>query len=389
MIQDPNHDLAAVAGKAVLPFVPFSDRAGGTVAMGGREYLDFTSWDVLGCGQSAAIKRALVQSLETVGFVSPSSRLSSGTTEAHQAFERRYSQFFAAEAALLCSSRNQCVLSVVTALFGEGDAVFFDESSEAPIGDACALVGAAGIPYKFNNLDLVEEEASRLRLPGRRALFCDSVSIVSGRIFDVGRASLLCSKIGADLFLDDSAALGLYGPRGAADFDGGLGAAAASIRYASLAHGAGLTGGCLCGRRNLVESIVVSSRTLGVEHPLPPFIAATGCQVLDYLELQLATRQRLKLLGQRVSRELCSFGLESYGEGPIVGVVLPSFRLASAYRDALLERLVLVDSLSSPLQFKERGLLRILLSAFHNDSQVALLLEGLREVHRRLVKRTD
>ncbi len=81
-----------------------------------RDLLDFTSWDFLALDQDQRLAKNTHRTLEEFGFCAHASRLSTGNTPQQISCEKRLAKCLGTENALLFSSKNQVVLSLITSL---------------------------------------------------------------------------------------------------------------------------------------------------------------------------------------------------------------------------------------------------------------------------------
>ncbi|NLF26108.1 MAG: aminotransferase class I/II-fold pyridoxal phosphate-dependent enzyme, partial [Deltaproteobacteria bacterium] len=166
-------------------FHPAQHRDGVEVKIAGRKLVDFSSWDVLGLRSKRQVKWAVQSEVENGGLGSYSPRLVAGTTLPHLHCEQRIAQFLGEEGALLFSSKNQAVLSLVTAICSEKDVVLFDETMRSPIADAAFLVNAGAVPYPHNNLDALHDRLRESHKATNRLIIQEYLSPVSGLVCDL------------------------------------------------------------------------------------------------------------------------------------------------------------------------------------------------------------
>lgn len=361
---------------------PYSrNRAEGTIELSDRKLIDFTNFDYLNLSKNQKVVRAAQQAFETHGLSQPSGRSSSGSLAELISAEDRVARFLGAEAALFFSSRNQALLSLLAALLAQGEPVAFDESCYAPIADGTLLLEGIPLPFSADHVDSIDaviERASGSSL----VLYGEGASPISGDIFPLTR---LQGRLGIDsrinLIVDESYALGVIGERGSGAFE------ASGVVYPNVsfvgAFGFGIPGygGFVAAKGSIIEYIKQTSRAIESEPPIPAGIAAGIEKAIDVIELDILARNKVRHSIQRVRKVLSDGGLQLTGnEGsPIIGVVLPSFRVGRDFVTRFLSKGVLVDSVGVRAMRKETPLLRIVISEAHTPIQIDQLLELILE----------
>lgn len=369
--------------------VPQQRREAAYIELRGRTLLDFGSWDYLGVGAHKQVKRALQTAVEQGGVSSGSSRLSAGTSAAHVNVEKRLAEFLNTEAALVLHSRNQAVLSLLTAVTGESDMLYVDELLQCPVHDAAYLVNAAVETYK----DIAALEALLQKDKGhrRRFIIADSLSPLSGAVTDLAPLFALANRCECSLIVDESFALGAIGPRGA----GGAELLAMKLNQpvqrhmlaliADLSFGVGTYGGVVAGSRTLIDFVINHSRSLSVDPAVPPALLAATDAALGVVELKLGERERICALAQKIKAALPSPLLLAPIENVSPVVTLRTKKLKAAYEiaAALLQRGIFVEAASRGTLLSEEGIVRMVVGSRHSERQADDLVRALSELQLR------
>ncbi|MDT7679553.1 MAG: 8-amino-7-oxononanoate synthase, partial [Pseudonocardiales bacterium] len=119
--------------------------------------LDLASNDYLGLSQHPDVIEGGVDALRTWGAGSTGSRLVTGNTELHEAFESELAEFVGAESALVFSSGYTGNLGAVVALSGPGSLLVSDAFTHASLVDACRLSRAKVVVTPHRDVDAVED----------------------------------------------------------------------------------------------------------------------------------------------------------------------------------------------------------------------------------------
>ncbi|PRC44676.1 8-amino-7-oxononanoate synthase, partial [Mycobacterium sp. ITM-2017-0098] len=118
--------------------------------------LDLASNDYLGLSQHPRVLDGGVAALRTWGAGSTGSRLVTGNTELHEAFEDALASFVGAASGLVFSSGYTANLGAVVALSGPGSLVVSDAYTHASLVDACRLSRARVAVTPHNDVAAVD-----------------------------------------------------------------------------------------------------------------------------------------------------------------------------------------------------------------------------------------
>jgi 7-keto-8-aminopelargonate synthetase-like enzyme len=298
--------------------------------------------------------------------------------------EQRIAQFFASDAGLLFSSRNQAVLTCITTLCAEGWLVIGNALSPLPVADACALVGAEF--QEFENEATLRAILERSQLAKRVLLVVESVASVTGEIVLKPEVWAMVEQAGALVIVDESAALGILGLRGAGSAESVPKSNALAARVVSFGSASGLEVTGLGISNEFRELMLRRSRYLRVEPPPPAGSVAGAEKLLDLIEVAISQRERLSSRARIVDTALRAQGWRVLGgaELPILSVWFESLLKARAVQEALLQRGIFVDAIPARSTRKNGAVLRILISAAHTPQEVERMIEGFGEILRRI-----
>lgn len=354
-----------------------------------RQIVSFTSWDMLGVQQHRETQIVAVRAIEEFGTASSNGRYSGGLTSAHTACEGRIARFFAGEAATLFSAKTQAVLSIVTSLCSEGSVVLGTALSSLPLADACSLVGADF--FEFEGDAELRVLLERHKLAKRVLVVCEAVSSVTGQAIDVAQTFSTVEQSQAWLVIDETAALGHTGLRGAGSAEAVPNSPALLARIVGLGALCGGELAALVGPHELRELLSLRSRYIRFDPAPTPVVAAAVHRALDLVEIAITHRKRLLMRAKVAHAALKAQGwkLVSSEETPILSLWFDSLLKAREIQDALLQRSILVDALPARSFRKNGGVVRIILSKAHSDVEVEKLLEGLLEVRKRIIGKGD
>ena len=356
----------------------------------GAKVLNFCANNYLGFCNEPRVMAAVNTAFFRWGFGLASVRFICGTQQVHKDLERRLAGFLGTDDAILYSSAFDANGGVFEPLLGETGAIISDELNHASIIDGLRLSKARRFIYRNNDMDDLEDQLIQAREAGFKIIVTDGVFSMDGIIAQVDKVCDLADKYEALVLVDDSHATGFIGPtgRGSAEHCGCLDRVDLIVTTFGKALG-GASGGCVAGRREIVELLRQRSRPYLFSNSLAPAIAGATIEVLKILEGSADLRERLMANTRLFRRGMEEAGFRIVpGIHPIVPVLfghLPDdARLSRDFADALLEEGVYVISFSYPVVPIGKSRIRVQLSAAHTPDQIAFALEKFRIVGRRL-----
>src|SRR5512140_3947455 len=205
-----------------------------------------------------------------------------GTQDIQRALERRLTEFLGTEDTLLFSSCLDANAGVFEALFGERDVLIADRLVHASIVDGMRLSKAVQDTYKHADMGHLAEKLKEHADKRFRLVITDGVFSMDGDLAKLDEIVALAEAHDAMVFVDDSHATGFIGRtgRGTHEHFGVLGRVDLVTTTFGKALG-GASGGCVSGRRELVEMCRQRARPYLFSNTLAPVIVSATLEVLD------------------------------------------------------------------------------------------------------------
>lgn len=355
----------------------------------GKSLIDFTSWDYLNLTAHTKIKLAAQQSIEASGISVPSPRLLSGSRVEHVGLESRISKFLQTPSALLFSSRNQAVFSLLTATLNEADIVLCDDTVSAPVHDAAYLIGAASSAIHFSKTNWatrLEAEAKKLRGSGRLIIFVETLCPVTGQLAPIPELLIAAAKTKSSIILDESYALGSIGLRGAGILEAGKDSLGVAAVIGSFGIGIPGLGSFVAGSQELIGILVNRSRTLLVEPPTPPPLCSAMVAAIDLVEIATGSREKISQRSLSISGLFTQSGftVASSPSSPCISIQFDKPSVADEFVNALMGKGILAERVPRGTVRDEQSLVRFIVGAAHKDSHVELLKDSVRVLSARL-----
>jgi len=356
----------------------------------GAKVLNFCANNYLGFCNDPRVMAAANYAFFRWGFGLASVRFICGTQRVHRELEARLAEFLGLDDAILYSSAFDANGGVFEPLLDERCAIVSDELNHASIIDGVRLAKAKRFVYRNNDMDDLEDQLIEAREAKFKLIVTDGVFSMDGTIAQVDRICDLAERYEALVLVDDSHATGFIGPtgRGTHEHCGVMDKVDLIVTTFGKALG-GASGGCVAGRREIVEFLRQRSRPYLFSNSLAPAITGATIEVLKILGESAELRERL-MANTRLFRE----GMEQAGFRIVAGIhpIVPVLfghlpddaRLSQDFANALLEEGVYVIGFSYPVVPVGKSRIRVQLSAAHSPDQIAFALDKFRVVGRKL-----
>ena len=357
---------------------------GPTMRHGGRTLVNLSSNNYLGLAGYPAIIEASVEAARAAGASGAASPLISGHMAAHEELARALAAFKRKEAALVFGSGFLANLSLITALAGEGDAVFSDALNHASIVDGCRLSRAQVHIYPHRNVNYLEDALKRASSARRKLIVTDGVFSMDGDLAPLPGICELARKYDAILVVDDAHATGVIG-------EGGRGSGAyfgaedgVSVSMGTLGKALASYGAFACADTEVVDYLINKARPYIYSTSTPPAVAAASRAALRVAQGAEGERRRENLAN------LCArfrAGLRHIGvcvsdpppgaEIPIFPIIIKDTEKTLALAEHLMEAGVYLLAIRPPTVPEGTSRLRATLMATHTEAQIDRTLDAL------------
>ena len=346
-----------------------------------RKIVNLCSNNYLGLSSHPEILKAAREGLDRRGFGMSSVRFICGTQDIHRELETKVSRFLGAEDACLFASCFDANGALFEGLLTAEDGIFSDRLVHASLIDGMRLCKAQR--SIFEHQDLADLEAKL------KAATCRIKLIVTDGVFsmdgDMARLDEICrlgEKHEALVAVDDSHATGFIGKtgRGTPEHFG----VADKVDIITTTFGkalGGATGGCIAGRREIVDLIKQRGRPYLFSNALMPAVVYATLKVLDLLSESTARRDKLEELTRFWRSALTEAGFDlKPGNTPIVPIMLYDAKLAQQFSRDLYEEGVFAVGFFYPVVPKGEARIRTQISAGLERGQLERALQAFVKV---------
>jgi len=347
--------------------------------------LNFCANNYLGMSNHPEVVKAGQKGLAERGYGMSSVRFICGTQDSHRELEQRLTRFLGTEDTVLFPSCMDANGGVFEAVLTDQDVMIADRLVHASIVDGMRLCKAMTDTFKHSDMGHLEEKLQEHKDRRVRLVVTDGVFSMDGDVAQLDRIVALCRQYDAMVLLDDSHATGFMGRtgRGVHEHCGVLGEIDIVTTTLGKALG-GASGGCVSGRKELVELCRQRARPYLFSNAVAPPIISGALKVLDLLESSTALRDKLAdntVTWRRMLKE-AGFDIKA-GDSPIVPVMLYNAKLSQDVAYDLFQEGIYVVGFFFPVVPKGQARIRTQMSAAHDKRHLEQAIEAFTKVGRK------
>ncbi|HOY23384.1 MAG TPA: 8-amino-7-oxononanoate synthase [Cellvibrio sp.] len=351
------------------------------VVVDGKQYTAFCSNDYLGLANHPDVIAAFQSAANSFGVGSGASHLVAGHSSQHHALEEELAAFTGRERTLLFSTGYMANMGAITALVGQGDAIFEDRLNHASLLDGGLLSGARFQRFLHNDLTNLQSRLDKTEAE-RKLIVVDGVFSMDGDCAPLPELAALAQKNNAWLMVDDAHGFGCLGKAGGGSAERfGLTQDELPILMGTLGKAFGTFGAFIAGSENLIETLIQFSRSYIYTTAMPPAVAAATRVSLHLLQAEHWRRQHLQELIARFRVGAQQLGLQLLDSfSPIQPIIIGDEARALMIAEQLAERGILIIAIRPPTVAPGSSRLRVTFSAEHTLAQVDQLLNALSDI---------
>jgi len=347
-----------------------------------RRVINLCANNYLGLSSHPEVIAAAHAGLDHRGYGMSSVRFICGTQDIHRELESRLTAFLGTEDTLLFPSCMDANAGVFEAVLTDQDVMIADRLVHASIVDGMRLCKALQDTFKHSDMAHLEEKLQEHRDKRFRMIITDGVFSMDGDIVKLDEIVALAERYDAMVCVDDSHATGFIGKtgRGTHEHCGVMGKIDIITTTLGKAMG-GASGGCVSGRRELVEMCRQRARPYLFSNTVAPVIVAGALKVLELLSGSTERRDKLEWNARYWRKLLTEAGFDiKAGESPIVPVMLYNAKLAQDVARDLFAEGIYVVGFFFPVVAKGQARIRTQLSAAHEKHHLDRGIEAFTKV---------
>ena len=334
-----------------------------------KHVINMCANNYLGLSSHPDVIAAAHRGLDQRGYGMSSVRFICGTQDIHKQLEDKLTKFLGTEDTILFPSCMDANAGVFEAVLTEQDVMIADRLVHASIVDGMRLCKAHQDTYKHANMEHLEEKLQLHQDKRFRLIITDGAFSMDGDLAPLDQIVALAEKYNAMVFLDDSHSSGFIGKtgRGTHEHFGVVGKLDIITTTLGKALG-GASGGCVSGRREIVEMCRQKARPYLFSNTIPPVVASGALKVLDLISETTERRDKLERSTLFWRKGLTEGGLIiKEGETPIVPVMLFNAKLSQDFAKDLYQEGIYAVGFFFPVVAKGQARIRTQLSAAHEQ----------------------
>lgn len=356
--------------------------------LGGKPMMLFGTNNYLGLTFDDACTTAAAEAARKFGAGTTGSRIANGTYAEHRALEADIATFYGKRAAILYSTGYLANLGVISALAEKGDYLLIDADSHASIYDATKMSDAETIRFRHNNAEDLAKRLKRLEgTPGDKVIVVEGIYSMLGDSAPLDEIAAVKREAGEGVYLlvDEAHSLGVMGDSGRGKCQEAGVEADCDYIIGTFSKSVGTTGGYCVSDVEGFEVLRSYSRPYMFTASMTPPTVATARAAFRRMAEAPELRERLWRNAERLYQGLARLGFELGPEiSPVVAVKLPDPQTAVMLWNALIDAGVYTNIAIPPATPNALSLLRVSVSAAHDDAQIREALETFAEAGRKL-----
>ncbi len=347
-----------------------------------EKVLNFCANNYLGLSSHPEVVAAAHRGLDERGYGMSSVRFICGTQDIHRELQDKVSEFLGMESTLLFPSCMDANSGVFEAILGKNDVIIADRLIHASLVDGIRLCSAEYDTFKHMDMKHLENKLILHRDKRVRLVVTDGVFSMDGDLAPLDRMCELCDRYDAMLLVDDSHGTGFIGRTGRGTHEHFGVMDRVDIITTTFGKGlGGASGGCVSGRRELVELCRQKARPYLFSNSLAPAIVAASIKVIELITGSTERRDKLERNTVRFRQGITEVGLcVREGETPIVPVMLFNAKLANDMARDMYAEGIYVVGFFFPVVPAGAARIRVQLSAAHEDHHIDRCVEAFRKV---------
>ncbi|MDC1067557.1 glycine C-acetyltransferase [Candidatus Kapabacteria bacterium] len=363
---------------------------GPEITVSGKQVLNFCANNYLGLSSHPDLVKAAHDEIDKRGFGLSSVRFICGTQDDHLLLEKKMSEFFGADDTILFCSAFDANGAFFEPLFGKEDAIITDSLNHASIIDGIRLSKAQRWIFNHGDMSGTEslDKSTGKTLKGlekclQEAKDCRFKVIVTDGVFsmdgDIAKLDEICDladKYDALVFVDECHASGFMGKTGRGThehFNVMDRVDVISTTFGKALGGA--SGGCLSGKKEIIEWLRNKARPYLFSNTLAPAVVGATLKCLEILTESTTLRDTLMDNTKYFREKMNLLGFDIIpGIHPITPVMFRNFDNSSAlavkFADRMLEEGIYVIAFSFPVVPRKMDRIRVQISAAHSREQI-------------------
>ena len=347
-----------------------------------KKVINMCANNYLGLSSHPEIVKAAHEGLDTRGYGMSSVRFICGTQDIHRELEQKVTAFLGTEDTILFPSCMDANAGVFEAILTKEDVMISDRLVHASLIDGIRLCSAMQDTFKHSDMEHLESKLQLHADKRHKIVITDGVFSMDGDTAKLDEMVALCEKYDAMLLVDESHSSGFIGKtgRGTHEKCGVVGKIDVITTTFGKALG-GASGGCVSGRKELVEMCRQKARPYLFSNTIAPVVVSGVIKVLEILSESTDRRDKLEKNTEFWRKGLTEAGFVlKAGDTPIVPVMLFNAKLAQDFSKDLFTEGIYAVGFFFPVVPQSQARIRTQVSAGHEIHHLEKALEAFIKV---------
>ncbi len=347
-----------------------------------KKVINVCANNYLGLSSHPEVVRAAHEGLDQRGYGMSSVRFICGTQDIHRELEQVVTDFLGTEDTILFPSCMDANAGVFEAILTKDDIMISDRLVHASIVDGMRLCSAEHDTYKHGDMGHLEQKLQQWQDKRLRVIINDGVYSMDGDTAKLDEIVKLAEAYDALVFVDDSHASGFIGKtgRGTHEKCGVVGKMDIITTTFGKALG-GASGGCVSGRKEIVEMCRQRARPYLFSNAMAPVIISGVLKAFEILNRSTELRDKLEENARYWRKGLADAGFVlKPGDTPIVPVMLFNAKLSQDFSRDLYSEGIYAIGFFFPVVAKGQARIRTQISAGHEKHHLEKALEAFIKV---------
>lgn len=362
--------------------------AGATTQIGGREYINYASYNYLDLSGNPEIAEAAKKAIDCYGTSVSASRLVSGERPVHQELEQAIARIYGVDDAIIFISGHATNVTSIGHLFGPRDLILHDELIHNSILQGIQLSGARRLPFPHNEWGALDAILAEQRHHFERVLIVvEGIYSMDGDYPNLPEFIEIKRKYKAFLMVDEAHSFGVMGKCGFGIREHfGIEGGDVDIWMGTLSKTLAGCGGFIAGETALVEHLKFLVPGFLYSVGMSPVLAAASLAAVTVLQQEPWRVATLRERGRFFLEQARAGGIDtgtSTGLAIIPAITGSSIK-AARLSAALFERGINVQPILYPAVPEKSARLRFFVSCRHTEKQILQTIQALVEEIERL-----
>jgi 8-amino-7-oxononanoate synthase len=367
-------DGGARLGIANPYFLAHEGHAGAVTRIGGRELLNFSSYNYLGLSGDARVNDASKRAVDRYGTSVSASRLVAGERPLHAELERALAAVYGVDDCITFVSGHATNVSTIGCLFGPKDLIVHDTLIHNSVVQGARLSGAQQRSFAHNDPQALDALLARERGRYERVLVVlEGIYSMDGDFPDLPAFIEIKNRYRAFLMVDEAHSFGVLGATGRGIREHfGIDGAAVDIWMGTLSKTLAGCGGFIAGERALIDNLRFFAAGFVYSVGMAPALAAAALAALECMLAEPGRVQELQARGRLFLQLAQAAGIDtghSSGNAVVPAITGSSLR-AARLAQALFERGINVQPIIAPAVPDQSARLRFFISSLHSEAQI-------------------